>query len=62
MMNEEFKALADEMAAIIRDKVELLSVLRVAYQKQSKELSETKKQLKDLQDKLKGGGNNDRKS
>lgn len=61
-MSDEFKVLADEMAAIIRDKIEILAALRVAYQKQSIELADTKKQLKELQNKLKGSETDDRKS
>lgn len=61
-MSDEFKVLADEMAAIIRDKIEILATLRVAYQKQSRELADTKKQLKELQNKLKGSETDDRKS
>ncbi|QHJ83949.1 MAG: hypothetical protein [Caudoviricetes sp.] len=61
-MSDEFKVLADEMAAIIRDKIEILATLRVAYQKQSRELADTKKQLKELQNKLKGSEIDGRKS
>lgn len=61
-MSDEFKVLADEMAAIIRDKIEILATLRVAYQKQSIELVDTKKQLKELQNKLKGSETDGRKS
>ncbi|MBC6350447.1 MAG: hypothetical protein M3Z48_11650 [Lactobacillus sp.] len=61
-MSDEFKVLADEMAAIIRDKIEILAALRVAYQKQSRELADTKKQLKELQNKLKGSETDGRKS
>ena len=53
-MSDEFKVLADEMAAIIRDKIEILAALRVAYQKQSTKLANTKNQLKKLQNMFNG--------